>query len=180
MTVYPRYLPWISTENLEDMTSVEGWMKPWGTVPTGPVGSTMGDAVEYWVDAWQRSVLFWDVLRKRGNNSIEHMRQGKPPVLVFDYEMILDGREFERPANYALLRIVPEPDMEIDPAKRPFVIVDPRAGHGPGIGGSKEESQIGVAMRAGHPCYFVTFFPEPMPGQTIEDVPAPRRHFCRR
>jgi hypothetical protein len=25
-------------------------------------------------------------------------------------------------------------------------------------------------MRAGHPCYFVGFLPEPMPGQTIEDI----------
>ena len=34
----------------------------------------------------------------------------------------------------------------------------------------KPESEIGVAIRAGHPCYFVGFSPEPMPGQTIEDV----------
>jgi hypothetical protein len=27
-----------------------------------------------------------------------------------------------------------------------------------------------VAFKAGHPCYFVGFLPEPMPGQTIEDV----------
>ena len=54
--------------------------------------------------------------------------------------------------------------------KRPFVVVDPRAGHGPGIGGFKADSELGVAMRAGHPCYFVGFTPEPMPGQTIEDI----------
>ena len=28
-----------------------------------------------------------------------------PPVLAFQYEMLLDARRFERPANYALLRI---------------------------------------------------------------------------
>jgi len=27
-----------------------------------------------------------------------------------------------------------------------------------------------VAFKAGHPCYFVGFLPEPMPGQTIEDI----------
>jgi pimeloyl-ACP methyl ester carboxylesterase len=54
--------------------------------------------------------------------------------------------------------------------KRPFVIVDPRAGHGPGIGGFKADSEIGAAFKAGHPCYFVGFSPEPMPGQTIEDI----------
>ena len=41
---------------------------------------------------------------------------------------------------------------------------------GPGIGGMKHDSEIGVALAAGHPCYFVGFLPDPMPGQTIEDV----------
>ena len=50
------------------------------------------------------------------------------------------------------------------------MIVDPRAGHGPGIGGFKADSEIGVALKAGHPCYFVGFLPDPMPGQTIEDI----------
>jgi pimeloyl-ACP methyl ester carboxylesterase len=54
--------------------------------------------------------------------------------------------------------------------KAPVVVVDPRAGHGPGIGGMKQESEIGVALAAGHPCYFIGFLPKPMPGQTIEDV----------
>jgi pimeloyl-ACP methyl ester carboxylesterase len=60
--------------------------------------------------------------------------------------------------------------VEIDIKRRPFVVVDPRAGHGPGIGGFKADSEIGVAMKAGHPCYFIGFLPEPMPGQTIEDI----------
>jgi pimeloyl-ACP methyl ester carboxylesterase len=60
--------------------------------------------------------------------------------------------------------------VEIDNKRRPFVVVDPRAGHGPGIGGFKADSEIGVAMKAGHPCYFIGFLPEPMPGQTIEDI----------
>jgi len=60
--------------------------------------------------------------------------------------------------------------VEIDMKRRPFVVVDPRAGHGPGIGGFKADSEIGVAMKAGHPCYFVGFTPDPMPGQTIEDI----------
>ena len=50
------------------------------------------------------------------------------------------------------------------------MIVDPRAGHGPGIGGFKADSEIGVALKAGHPCYFIGFLPDPMPGQTIEDI----------
>ena len=34
----------------------------------------------------------------------------------------------------------------------------------------KHDSEIGVALKAGHPCYFVGFLPAPEPGQTIEDV----------
>ncbi|MEJ1975290.1 MAG: DUF3141 domain-containing protein [Acetobacteraceae bacterium] len=41
------------------------------------------------------------------------------------------------------------------------MIFDPRAGHGPGIGGMKHDSEIGVALEAGHPCYFVGFLPDP-------------------
>jgi tellurite resistance protein len=128
------------------------------------------DFFEYWIDSWQRTILFWDVLRKRGNQAIAHQKAGTPPVLVFEHEMVMDGRLLDRPVNYALVRILPEPGMVIDARMRPFVIVDPRAGHGPGIGGFKEDSEVGVAMRAGHPVYFVTFFPEPEPGQTIEDI----------
>jgi len=84
--------------------------------------------------------------------------------------MILDGRTFERPVNYALLKIKPPQEVTVDPAKRPYIIIDPRAGHGPGIGGFKDDSQVGVALRAGHPVYFVIFFRDPEPGQTMLDV----------
>jgi tellurite resistance protein len=149
------------------------WMPDDIARATPVAGAAVGlakDVWDYWVDAAQRSVLFWDVLRKRGNQAIEHHKAGQPPVLVFDYEMIVDGRKLPRPVNYALVRIKPEPGEAVDLSKRPFVVVDPRAGHGPGIGGFKEESEVGVALRAGHPVYFVTFFQQPAPGQTIEDV----------
>ncbi|MCB1810081.1 MAG: DUF3141 domain-containing protein, partial [Candidatus Competibacteraceae bacterium] len=55
-----------------------------------------------------------------------------------------------------------------------------RAGHGPGIGGFKDDSQVGVALRAGHPVYFVIFFPEPEPGQTMLDVCEAERQFVRK
>ncbi len=41
---------------------------------------------------------------------------------------------------------------------------------GPGIGGFKDDSQVGVALAAGHPVYFVIFFRDPEPGQTLLDV----------
>jgi len=127
-------------------------------------------AEEYFSDAWQRSFLFLDVLRQRGNIYREQLAKTAPNVLDFDAELILDGRELTRPVNYGLVRIKPPKGIRIDPAKRPFVIVDPRAGHGPGIGGMKPDSEIGAALDNGHPCYFIGFLPEPMPGQTTEDV----------
>ena len=127
-------------------------------------------ALEYWIDGWQRTILFWDVLRQRSDQYYAQKAKEVPNVLSFDAELVLDGRTFERPANYLLVRVKPPKGVMIDLKKRPFVVVDPRAGHGPGIGGFKADSELGVAMRAGHPCYFVGFTPEPMPGQTIEDI----------
>ena len=128
------------------------------------------DLLDYWVDAWQRSILLLDVLRQRGNNSIEHNARKAPNVLSFDAELVLDGRSLPRPVNYGLVRIIPPQGTATDSSKRPFIVFDPRAGHGPGIGGMKHDSEIGVALAAGHPCYFVGFLPDPVPGQTIEDV----------
>ena len=125
---------------------------------------------DYVTDLAQRSVLFWETMRQRGNQFVEHQRAGLPPVLHFDYETVLDARTFDRPVNYALLRIVPPKGVKIDPKRRPYVVIDPRAGHGPGIGGFKDDSQVGVAMRDGHPVYFVIFFQHPEPGQTLLDV----------
>jgi len=142
------------------------------TAAVGP----FAPALEYMIDAAQRSVLFWDVMRQRGNQYREHLAKTVPHVLDYEVELVLDGRTFERPANYALARIVPPKGVEVDPTRRPFVVVDPRAGHGPGIGGFKADSEIGVALKAGHPCYFVGFLPDPMPGQTIQDVARTEAH----
>ena len=172
--------PW--TDLMQTWTQTVG--RAWGTggsdrlealrlTPGAAASTALGSwraAWEYWVDAGQRTVLFWDVMRKRGNAYLEHEAAGKPPVLAFGHEMVLDGRTLERPVNYFLVRIVAPPDAKTDPQKRPFIVIDPRAGHGPGIAGFKEESEIGVALQAGHPCYFVGFRSDPEPGQTLEDV----------
>ena len=125
---------------------------------------------EYWVDACQRAILTLDVLRQRGNNYLEQAARITPSVLNFAAELVMDGRTFERPVNYALVRIKPPAGVTIDPHKRPFIVFDPRAGQGPGIGGMKHDSEIGEVLQAGHPCYFVGFLENPMPGQTVEDV----------
>lgn len=142
--------------------------------------SIFGAAFEYMIDAAQRSVLFCDVMRQRSNQYREHLAQTVPHVLDYKAELVMDGRTLERPVNYLLVRIVPPVGVEIDSARRPFVVVDPRAGHGPGIGGFKADSEIGVALKAGHPCYFVGFLPDPMPGQTIEDIARAEAQFLEK
>ena len=133
---------------------------------------------DYWLDAWQRSILALDVLRERGNNFLEQSAKEVPNVLTFGAELVADGRKLPRPVNYALVRITPPEGVVIDPAKTPIIVVDPRAGHGPGIGGMKQDSEIGMALAAGHPCYFVGFLPKPMPGQTVEDVCRAEAYFA--
>jgi len=129
------------------------------------------DAVsEYMTDAMQRTVLYWDVMRQRSDQYYSEKAKDVPHVLRFDAELVLDGRTFDKPVNYLLARINPPAGMSVDQRKRPFVVVDPRAGHGPGIGGFKADSELGVAMAAGHPAYLIGFTPDPMPGQTIEDI----------
>ncbi|WP_404801127.1 DUF3141 domain-containing protein [Acuticoccus sediminis] len=125
---------------------------------------------EYQQDALQRFFLTLDVMRRRSEGYREHAAEAVPNVLDYKAELVLDGRTLPRPVNYLLVRIVPPDDVTVDPSRRPFVVVDPRAGHGPGIGGFKADSELGVAMKAGHPSYFVGFLPDPVPGQTIEDV----------
>jgi len=148
-------------EKQPDQTAATNRMIAW---------TEFGPIQEYWVDAWQRTVLLLDVLRQRGNRYLEHSASPVPNVLDFGTELIRDGRKFVRPVNYVLVRILPPEGTKLDPRKPPFIVVDPRAGHGPGIGGMKQESEIGVALAAGHPCYFIGFLAEPMPGQTVEDV----------
>ncbi|HXV23184.1 MAG TPA: DUF3141 domain-containing protein [Alphaproteobacteria bacterium] len=149
--------------------------------PGATEAPSLQDLVAYQRDVVERSILFWDVLRERANNMLAHERAGLPPLLDFKYETLLDARRFERPANYALLRITEVGkdcwDDCVDLEKPPVVVVDPRAGHGPGIGGFKRDSEVGMAMREGHPVYFVIFFPEPAPGQTLADVLHALRRF---
>ncbi len=154
---------------------------PIAWTPPGEAGQPIfwpfGAVQAYWVDAAQRAVLVLDALRQRGDTQIARSESVAPHVLSFEVELLVDGRALPRPVNYGLVRIIPPAGQVVDPAKRPFIVFDPRAGHGPGIGGMKQESEIGVALAAGHPCYFVGFLPDAMPGQTIEDVCRAEAHF---
>jgi hypothetical protein len=125
---------------------------------------------DYLVDAFQRSVLFLEMLRQRGNQQVEITARPMATVLRFDHEVLMSGHSLPRPMNYSLLRIVPPPGVIVDPGKRPVVVVDPRAGQGPGIGGFKADSEIGDALNASHPVYFIGFSAEPEPNQQFLDV----------
>lgn len=133
-------------------------------------GTRLNDATDYATDFWQRTALFLDILRQSGNQQEEMTSRPVNAVLIFEHEIILKGTELPKPVNYALVRVVPPPGTVIDDTKRPVVVIDPRAGQGPGIGGFKPTSQIGEAFKSGHPVYFIGFAVDPLEGQTTEDV----------
>jgi pimeloyl-ACP methyl ester carboxylesterase len=142
-------------------------------------GEMAAQWIDYWVDAGQRALLTLDVLRERADNDAAHEAAGTPPILIYDSETVVDGRTLRRPVNYVLLRISPPEGVEVFDWKRPYMIIDPRAGHGAGIGGSKPDSQVGVALADGHPVYFVAFRPHPEPGQTLADVMRAEAEFVK-
>src|SRR5262249_10638364 len=76
-------------------------------------------AIEYLIDAGQRSVLISDVMRQRGNQYREHLAETAPHVLDYDFELIVDGRQLDGPVNYALVRIVPPAFCDRRSTRRP-------------------------------------------------------------
>jgi pimeloyl-ACP methyl ester carboxylesterase len=141
--------------------------------------SLQAAAGDYATDFLQRMALTLDVFRRRGDAFFAHEAAGCPPVLTYAYEVVMEGATLSRPCNYVLLRILPPEGLETIPQKRPYVIIDPRAGHGAGIGGFKHDSQVGVALSKRHPVYFIGFHPQPVPGQTIADVTHAEAEFVR-
>jgi pimeloyl-ACP methyl ester carboxylesterase len=137
------------------------------------------DLQSYLRDAGERSILTLDTLRKRGDIFLDHEAAECPPVLDYDYETVLDGKDLPYPCNYMLLKIQPPAGIEVKDRKRPYIIIDPRAGHGPGIGGFKQDSQVGVALRDGHPVYFVAFRRKPEKGQYLSFVTRAEAAFVR-
>ena len=157
--------------------TVEALRKIWEPAPAP--AEMMQDFADYIADAGQRAILFLDIMRQVGNNFVDQMEGQGKLVLVYDYQMVVDGRELDRPVNYALVQILPPAGAQVDPRLRPYIIIDPRAGHGAGIGGFKSDSQVGVALAQGHAVYFVIFFPHPEPQQTLADVCVAEGRFVR-
>ncbi len=135
------------------------------------------ECLEYWVDFCQRSLLYLDALRQRGDNTLAYERAGYPLLLKFPYETLIDGRDLPCPVNYSLLKIIPEADQPVDKERAPVIVIDPRGGHGAGIGGFKQDSAVGESLRAGHPTYFIAFSHSPESGQTLHDIGAAQARF---
>ena len=76
---------------------------------------SMGPYFDYVRDAFERSLLFLDVLRQRGNDYLEQSSRTAPHVLSFGFNLLIDGRTLPKPVNYALIEIVPPTDVAIDP-----------------------------------------------------------------
>lgn len=134
---------------------------------------------EYLRDATERAVLATNALREHGDIFLEHEAAGCPPVLFYEYEVVMDGRELPFKSNYMLLRIIPPEGVAVDDDRRPYIIVCPRAGHGPGVGGHSADSQVGVALREGHPVYFVAFRRAPEKDQYLSSVTHAEAAFVR-
>jgi hypothetical protein len=136
--------------------------------------AAMPALARYWSDAAWRAVATMDTLRERAARMREHEAAGMPPLLHFDAEQVADGRDGSPPSNYRLLRITrcgsDHLERFVRPDAAPVVVVEPRAGHGPGIGGFRRDSEVGMALVEGHPVYFVVFDPEPLEGQTMGAV----------
>lgn len=135
---------------------------------------------DYAADAHQRAVLTADTLRVAATSAAARDAAGLKPVLAFDHDTVIDGRDLDPPVNYALVRIQPPdgfPETRSD--LRPWVIIDPRSGQGSGIGGFKAESEVGNALAEGYPVYFVIFSQFPVEGQTLADVAAAEAAFMR-
>jgi len=157
--------------------ATDALQKIWTPLP--PPSDMIQAFSDYVADAGQRTILFLDIMRQVGNNFVAQMEGDGKLVLVYDHQMVIDGRELDRPVNYALVQILPPAGTQVDPGLRPYIIIDPRAGHGAGIGGFKSDSQVGVALAHGHAVYFVIFFPQPEPGQTLADVCVAEGRFVR-
>lgn len=163
----------VQTLNQDAQAIINSWQKTYSP------DRLWKEWLSYSADSSKRLLQTVDVLKERGDVFLEHELAGCPPVLDYDYQVIMDASKFERPCNYVLLRIESPKGIITDEDKRPYIIIDPRAGHGAGIGGFKHESQVGVALKQGHPVYFVAFKRLPEPTQTIADITYAEGKFVR-
>ena len=106
-------------------------------------------------------------------------RPARPPVLFYESRTGARRADPAAPGQLSASEDRSAAGVQTFDWKRPYLIIDPRAGHGAGIGGFKSDSQVGVALHDGHPVYFLVFRPHPEPGQTLADVMRAEAEFVR-
>ena len=72
------------------MSTAFGTKGPGGWMMTA--ANPFADALGYATDCWEKSLLFWDVMRRRGNAYHENAAKLAPHVLSFAPELVIDGR----------------------------------------------------------------------------------------
>lgn len=103
----------------------------------------VSDAVDYWVDSAQRWLLFWDCLRRSGNAFLADAPEPEGETDPEDRAWTTHGLQ---------IRPVPADDGVVtDPAKRPVLVFDPRAGTEAGDATLNET--VRRALYAGHAVY---------------------------
>ena len=68
--------------------------QPAWQLPTSGAFNPAGPALDYVIDLSQRMVLFWDVMRQRGNGYREHLAKTVPHV---SFRRCLAGAELREP-----------------------------------------------------------------------------------
>ncbi len=150
-------------ESLSPLTPLEVWR----------------DAVSYWIDGAQRSVLFWDTLRQRGNNWIEHEKGGQAAAACL--RLSADHRRADPCAPGQLLSRADRAAGGRRRRRGQAALPDHRSARRarPGHRRLQADSEVGFALKAGHPVYFVIFSPDPVDGQTLADVSLAEAQFLR-
>jgi len=59
----------------------------------------VASAMEYMVDSGQRTVLFLDIMRRRGDQYREHLAETAPNVLNYSVDLIMEGRKLDHSVN---------------------------------------------------------------------------------
>ena len=137
----------------------------------------LNEAWSYWVDAWQRGVLFLDVMQRRSKQYEEHAAKVAPHVLKFGTELVMDGRKLPRPVNYVLARL----------SRRKASRSTTRSGHssssihapatGPASAGSRPRARSASPSRLGIPAISSAFCPSRYRDRPLKTSSLPRRRF---
>ncbi len=86
-----RHLQDIPRRHAEELTNGFAEFQAIVNTSVGNASQAFRATSEYLLDASQRWVLFVDALRQRGNTYLAHEAAGCPPVLAYDFEVIVEG-----------------------------------------------------------------------------------------